>query len=62
MGDLGETEKDIVFCKCGREAVLGLYCSEKCRKKKPKQPKRGDYSGYSKYREDNGQYQAIWGR
>jgi len=59
--------EEIRFCKvCGRVAEKDGFCGGSCRKRhilKSTMPaKRGDYSGYSKWRDENGQYQAIWGR
>ena len=54
MGDMDKAEEDVVFCKCGRVARLGKFCSEKCRTKKPRQPKKAKWSGYSRFRAKGG--------
>jgi len=51
---MDKAEEDVVFCKCGRVARLGKFCSEKCRTKKPRQPKKAKWSGYSRFRAKGG--------
>ena len=52
------------FCwACGRK-IEGLFCNIHCaaRFRKRDRIKRGPYSGYSEYRDELGQFQAIDGK
>jgi len=58
LGQASEGEiMDVVFCICGRIAKENGFCSEKCRTKKPKPPRKGHWSGASKYRKETGEWE-----
>ena len=48
------TDQDTIFCKCGLVAKYGKFCSLRCKSKKPKPPKKGKWSGYSKWKAQGG--------
>jgi len=50
----------VTFCFCGLVAINGGKCNKHQGIDKVKKNKIKKYSGYSKYREENGEFQAIW--
>lgn len=54
--------EQITFCPCGRVAVKDNRCMKHIGKDFKKKNRSVKFSGYSKWREDNGMFQAREGR